>query len=207
MLGKIFAVLVIASFACGMATGRIDAVCASVLSGATEAVSLSISLLGMMMLWNGVIRALDKAGFTRLLTKCIAPVLRLMYPAASRAGIPLDDVAADYSANLMGLGNAALPIGMRAINRLKESGLPKDGSANDDMILFAVLNTTPLQLMPTTLIALRTAAGSSNPFEIIGPIWITSIATTVFGVFVCKAMAKLYRPNAKRARTIKTTFF
>lgn len=190
MLGKVFAVLVLSSFLCAGVSGNMAEVCGAAISGANEAVTLSISLLGVMCLWSGVIRTLDRAGLTKLLTRAIAPFLRLLYPKAYRAGTAVDDIAADYSANLLGLGNAALPIGMRAMRSLKQQGLPAPDTANDDMVMFAVLNTTPLQLMPTTLIALRSSHGSGNPFEILMPIWICSVATTVFGAVLCKTMAK-----------------
>ena len=193
MLGKIFAFMVIVSLICGGATGNIENVANGAISGAAEAVNLSISLLGVMCLWSGVIRTLDKAGVTEYLSKAISPLIRLVYPSAYKSKNSLSDIAASFSANLLGMGNAALPIGIRAMKSIKEQGLPADGTASDDMIMFAVLNTTPLQLMPTTLIAFRTAHGSANPFEIILPIWICSLATTVFGVLLCRAMSKLCR--------------
>ena len=198
MLGKVFAVLVLGAFICGGVSGNMAAVCEAAMNGASEAVTLSISLLGVMCLWSGVIRTLDHAGLTKLLSKAVAPILRLIYPKAYRTGNGIHDIAADYSANLLGLGNAALPIGMRAMCALKKNGLPAPDTANDDMVMFAVLNTTPLQLMPTTLIALRTAHGSANPFEIILPIWICSVATTVFGVILCKMLAAFNSRTAKQ---------
>ncbi|MGN1121535.1 MAG: spore maturation protein A, partial [Eubacteriales bacterium] len=124
MLGKVFAILVLSAFLCGGVTGNMAAVCRAALDGANEAVTLSLSLLGIMCLWSGVIRALDKAGLTKLLSKAVAPLLRLIYPTAYRLGTAVEDIAADYSANLLGLGNAALPIGMRAMCSLKKNGLP-----------------------------------------------------------------------------------
>jgi len=192
MLGAIFSILVIASFFCGMITGRMELVCQAVIKGAGDAVNLSIALLGMMCLWSGVIRTLNAAGFTRKLAKLISPLLRILYPKSFQAKNGIDDVAADISANLLGLGNAALPIGMRAMKGLKLTGLPRPETANDDMITFAVLNTVPFQLMPTTLITMRTVAGSQNAFEIILPIWICSVFTILFGTMVCKGLAKLF---------------
>lgn len=193
MLGKIFAFLVIASIIFGGINGKMDDVCAGALSGVNEAVNLSISLAGVMCLWSGIIRILDKAGFTRLLAKVFSPLLRIIYPKAYKMGIATDEIAADYSANFLGLGNAALPIGIKAMNKLKDEGLYRKDTANDDMVMFAVLNTTPLQLVPATLIALRQAHNSLNPYGIILPIWICSVATTIFGVIICKAFARFFK--------------
>ena len=191
MLGKVFAVLVISSFLFAGFSGNMAEVCTAAIDGANEAVTLSISLLGVMCLWSGVIRTLDKAGLTRILSKAASGLLKLIYPKVYKNTEAINNIAADYSANLLGLGNAALPIGIRAMNSLKKNGLPQPDTANDDMIMFAVLNTAPFQLMPTTLIALRSTYGSANPFEIILPIWICSAGTTVFGVILCKTFAKL----------------
>lgn len=192
MLGKIFSILVISAFICAGVTGNMASVCNAAIEGASEAVTISISLLGIMCLWTGIINTLDKAGFTKLLAKLISPVLRIIYPKTYAKHIAINDIAADYSANLLGLGNAALPIGMRVMNELKKTGIPSPECANDDMIMFAVLNTAPLQLIPTTLIALRTATNSSNPFEIILPIWICSALTFTFGIILCKILAKIF---------------
>lgn len=191
MLGKVFAVLVISSFLFAGFSGNMAEVCTAAIDGANEAVTLSISLLGVMCLWSGVIRTLDKAGLTRVLSKAASGLLKLIYPKVYKNTEAINNIAADYSANLLGLGNAALPIGIRAMNSLKKNGLPQPDTANDDMIMFAVLNTAPFQLMSTTLIALRSTYGSANPFEIILPIWICSAGTTVFGVILCKTFAKL----------------
>ena len=154
MLGKVFAILVILSLISGGFTGNMENVCNAAINGAAEAVNLSISMLGVMCLWSGVVRALDKAGITNMLAKIISPVLRLLYPGAYKKNISTDYIAANYSANMLGLGNAALPIGISAMKELKKEGLPSISTANDDMVMFAVLNTTPIQVIPTTLIAL-----------------------------------------------------
>lgn len=190
MLGKIFGVLTFSSFVFGALTGRMQQICDCVFDGANEAVELSVSLLGMMCLWNGIVRVLDKAGFTKWLSKLVSPLLRFMYPTAYKAG-KSDLIAADIAANILGLGNAALPIGISAMKALSECGLPNEHTASDDMIMFAVHNTAPFQLMPTTLIAMRIAAGSRDPYGIILPIWIVSCATITFGIFLCKALARL----------------
>ena len=192
MLGKIFAVLVLSAFACASVSGNMAEVCRAALDGAGEAVNLSLSLLGMMCLWSGLIRTLDRAGFTRALTGLLKPFLSCIYTKKTRQSAALNDIAADYSANFLGLGNAALPIGIRAMESLKKCGLPSPDTANDDMVMFAVAATVPFQLIPTSLGALRTAHGSASPFEILVPVWICMTATVLFSVVVCKLLAKVF---------------
>ena len=163
------------------------------MKGADDAVRLSGNMLGVVCLWSGIIRVLDKAGFTAFLSRLIAPLLHFMYPKAFQSGEAVKDIAADYSANLLGLGNAALPIGIRVMNALKVSSATKNDTASDEMIMFAVLNTAPIQLIPTTLIALRGAHGSDAPSEIILPIWICSIATFTFGIILCKLLSRVFK--------------
>lgn len=191
MLGKVFGILVVLSFITAGFSGNMKEVCNAILSGANDAVNLSVSLLGVMCLWSGVIRVLDKAGLTKILAKFISPILKLIYPASYNNKAAMDSIAADYSANLLGMGNAALPIGIKAMKELKKTGLPAPSAANNDMITFASLNTAPMQLIPATLIALRNTHMSSNPFEIIAPIWICSLLTTVFGIILCKTLSKI----------------
>lgn len=192
MLGKIFAVLVLSAFACASVSGNMAEVCRAALDGAGEAVNLSLSLLGMMCLWSGLIRTLDRAGYTRALTSLLKPLLLCIYTKKARQSAALNDIAADYSANFLGLGNAALPIGIRAMESLKKCGLPSPDTANDDMVMFAVAATVPFQLIPTSLGALRTAHGSASPFEILVPVWICMTATVLFSIVVCKLLAKVF---------------
>ena len=197
MIGIVFAVLVISSFISAGICGNIAEVGTAVITGADDAVKLSFSMLGVMCIWNGIIRVLDKAGFTKILAKIIAPILRIIYPSAYKDGYAISDISADYSANLLGLGNAALPLGIRAMNSLKKQGLPCKDTANDDMIMFSVLNTAPIQLIPATLIAMRTAHGSNNSSEIIAPVWICSLTITVFGVILCKILSRAGKSKCK----------
>lgn len=193
MLGKIFGCLSSVSIICAVMTGRTLELGNAILSGASAAVELVITLMGVMCLFTGVAKVLDIAGFTALIAKVLRPIFRLIYPTAYKRNIAIDEIASDFGANLLGLGNAALPFGIRAMKALCKLGLPLDETANDDMVTFAVLNTTPIQFMPTTLIALRMAAGSASAFDIVIPVWICSVATTAFAVLLCKLLSRICR--------------
>ncbi len=189
MLAKVFGILVLLSVICAAATGSLSSLALAVTQSAGDAVTLVLSLCGMMALWSGVIRVLEKVGAVAFLSRLVRPVLRVLYPHAARKNTGLDEIAAAFSANLLGLGNASLPLGIRAMQRLSESSTKTNDRASDEMILFAVLATTPIQLIPTTLLSLRFAHGSANPGCILLPIWICSVLTTLFGIFLCRLFA------------------
>lgn len=192
MLGRIFSVMIIASFIFGGLNGNMDAVCTEALSGACDAVKLSFNMLGVMCLWSGTVRVLDRCGATAVISRIISPIITLLYPNTKGNSNAINAVASSFSANFLGLGNAGLPLGLRAMNELKKLG-GGDGRANDETVLFAVINTAPFQLIPTTLIALLSAHGSALPSAILLPIWICSALTAVFAVFICRLLAIFFK--------------
>lgn len=199
LLGKIFAALVSSSFVFALLGGRMNELSAAILSGAEEAVRLSLSLLGMIGFWGGIVSVLNGAGVTALFAKLIRPLLRWVYPDAYRRQRGVDEIAANFAANLLGMGNAALPLGLAAMKKLSDcpDGMNRE-EASADMVTFAVLNTAPLQLLPTTLITLREAAGSVRPYEIIPPMLVCSVATMLFGVVLCRTAAFLRKIRRRR---------
>ncbi len=201
MLGKVFSCIIALSFLFAVFTGNMQALSECVTAAAGDAVTLSISLLGLTGLWSGVIRVLERAGAMKAFSRLLRPVLSLLYPAAARTGRGMDEIAANFAANLLGLGNAALPLGlsvMRALTpsetaeKAEETGKGENTEIREraallaDRFTFTVMNTVPPQIFPTTLIALRTAAGSENPCEILFPIWLCSLGTVLFAGFLCR---------------------
>ena len=194
MLGKIFGIIALLSFIIAIFTGRIDALGIAIAEGAGGAVQLIISLAGMMCLWSGIIRVLKAAGLMDFLAKLIAPVLKFMLPQTYNlkkqgnkdAESALQSVSANIGANMLGIGNAATPIGIDAMKKLDSLNI-----SPNDMITFVVFNCASLQFIPATLIALRSAAGSANVFEILPIVWLCSLATTVFAVIITKLLLRI----------------
>lgn len=185
MLGKIFGALCVISLICAAATGRLEGLGAAAAQGAVSAVTVSLGLLGAMALWNGIMRVLDAAGATKALAAVTAPLLRLVFPDAYRKQRGIPEITAAVTANMLGLGNAATPLSIAAMKVLAENGGDKvvsESRATDEMVTFAVLSTASLDIIPTTLLALRTAAGSVAPDEILVPVWICS------GLCACAAV-------------------
>ncbi len=188
ILGKIFSIISIISLIFAIFTGNLSQLAGAMLDGASKAVTLTLALVGTMGFWSGVMCVLQDIGVCRLLAKVIAPILKFIFPENCKKGIATDEIAANISANMLGLGNAATPIGIQAMKALSKAN-GDDGTASDDMITFVVMNTCAVSLMPTTLIALRRAAGSANPFSILIPVWICSVVCAAVAVFFAKAFA------------------
>lgn len=191
MLGKIFGIMTFIALVFGIITGRMQQVGGAAMNGAGKAVTLVISLAGAMCFWSGIMRVLEKTGITAKLTKAISPVLRLLFPrlAKENRSEVLGDISANISANLLGLGNAATPAGLKAMQKLKEIN-PNPGKASREMITFVLINCAAIQILPTTLISLRAVAGSVNPSAVIVPVWICSVAGFVLTVIICKLIRK-----------------
>ena len=145
--------------------------------------------MGTMCFWNGIMKVFDAVSATKVFSKLLKPLLRLIYSEKVLETDACGCICASMAANFFGLGNAALPLGIKAMKSIEKS--ENSTRAGKDMIMFAVLNTVPFQLVPTALIALRTAHGSKAPFDIILPVWICSAITICFAVFLCKMLSKI----------------
>ena len=182
MLSKIFSIMCAISFIFAAITGRMSELASAVVDGASRAITLSIALAGMMGLWCGVMRVLQKAGACRAVAKLISPLLRVAFPESYKKSVACEEIAANVSANILGLGNAATPFGIKAMKALSQANNDSP-RASDDMVTFVVMNTAPFSFMPTTIIALRAASGSTNPFEIIVAVWICSALSMLAAIF------------------------
>lgn len=197
MVGKIFAVLCLVSTAVATLTGNLPALGGAVFAGAERAVTLSLALLGMQCLWCGVLEVLRAAGCIGFVARLLSPFLRFAFPHAAETGIGREEICAALSANLLGIGNAATPFSLAAVRKMREEAPDKD-SATDDMITLAVLNSSSFSLVPTTLFALRRAAGSPRPTVILLPVLITSFICSSLSVLLCRACASAGRRRRKR---------
>ena len=178
-LSIIWTGLVTVSLVCGLVSGRLEAVSAAALSGASEAVTLCVSMAGALMLWNGVMELLRASGLAAGVSRLFRPVLRGLFPETGGDPETLSALSANLTANLLGLGNAATPFGIRAAERMSR----KCGdTASDELCRLVVLNTASIQLFPATVASLRSAAGCRTPLDILPAVWITSAASVVVGL-------------------------
>ena len=156
--------MAVVSVVCGAVYGRMEAVSAAALEGAGQAVRLCLSMAGMLCLWTGLMEVMDRCGLSRRLGRLFRPVLRRLLPQASRDPETLAAVTANVSANLLGLGNAATPMGIRAACRMARG---TEGVASDELCRLVVLNTASIQLLPTTVASIRAVCGSAAPLDIL----------------------------------------
>ena len=188
-MAVIWTALAAASVLCGLATGRMEAVSAAALEGAGAAVELALSMAGAICLWSGVMEVMHRAGLAEKLTRLLRPVLRRLYPAFAGDRAVMDHIAANVSANLLGLGNAATPMGLRAARAMAKR---TPGVASDELCMLVVCNTASIQLIPTTVASVRAAAGSGSPFDILPAVWLASALSVAAGILAATLLGKVW---------------
>lgn len=182
--------MAVLSILCGLATGRGDLVAAAAVEGAQAAVELCVSIAGMLCLWTGVMEIMLRSGLAEGLSRLLRPVLSALFPQVSGDRGVMDSISANVSANLLGLGNAATPLGIEAVRRMERKS---PGTASDAMCMLVVCNTASIQLIPTTVASVRAAAGSSAPFDILPAVWLSSALSVGVGISACKLFARIWR--------------
>lgn len=187
MMNKIFAAMLILSVICGAATGRIDEVCNAALNSCVEAVELFLYLLGGMCMWGGLMRIAEKAKITDMLSMLFKPFLKHIFRGLDFNGKAFHAICMNITANLLGLGNAATPLGLEAMKRLEQEEQPGDTTSRN-MIMFIVLNTASITLIPATAASLRIKHGSAEPMEILPCVLITSACALAAGLISAEAL-------------------
>lgn len=182
--------MVIMSVLCGAAGGHIGEVAAAAMAGSQAAVELCLSMAGAICLWTGVMEVMRQSGLTEVVRKLLRPVLGRIFPEFRQRRDIMDAVSANVSANLLGLGNAATPLGIQAAEMMaKDCG----GEASDALCRFVVCNTASIQLIPTTVAAVRAGAGCAAPFDILPAVWLSSLAALTVGLSVSKVLEQIWR--------------
>ncbi len=186
LLNYIWAGLILISVFCAVVTGRVPELSASIMSGAAGAVELVISLLGMMCLWTGLMKIADAGGVTQILSNLLHPLTKHLFPDCKKDSPAMKAICMNMTANLLGLGNAATPLGIAAMKELKKKNPTQ--TADNSMAMFVVINTASLQIIPTFMGTLRAKYGSPAPFDILPAVWATSVAALAAGVIVAKVL-------------------
>ena len=189
MLNIIWPVFIIISFMYAIVTGRVNEVNNGIFEAVSDAVELSITFLGTICLWNGIMEIVKKTTLIQKLTKLLNPLVKVLFPDLKHSQKAKEEISMNMVANLLGLGNAATPLGLKAMKTMQEENCKKDTLSNA-MAMFIVLNTASLQLIPTNVIAIRTSLNSANPTQIILPVWGATILAAVVGVLATKLITK-----------------
>lgn len=178
--------MVTLSLVFGLLSGSLDAVANAALEGARSAIELSLAMAGVLCLWSGVMEIMNACGLSAGLARLFRPLLRRLLPRASRDPETLAAVSANVSANLLGLGNAATPLGIRAARRMAKGC---GGVASDELCLLVVLNTASIQLIPATIASVRAAAGCKTPFDILPAVWLASVLSVAAGLTAARLLS------------------
>lgn len=178
------------SLVCALALGNESLLASAALEGAANAIQLGLNMAGVLCLWMGVMEVMQRAGLAEKLARALRPVLRRLFPDFSEDRGVMDTIAANVSANLLGLGNAATPLGLEAARRMSRR---TPGVAGDSLCMLVVCNTASIQLIPTTVAAVRMAAGCQTPFDILPAVWITSILSVLTGITSARICSKIWK--------------
>ena len=190
IMGWIFAIFVGSSCICAVLTGNGAELAAAIPAGAQAGITLAISLAGSLCLWSGVGALMKSVGITDFLTLWIRPALWKLFPSTKEESSLTGYLSGNICANFLGLGNAATPMGIQAV---QEFAKHSPTSASDEMCRFIVLNTASIQLLPTTVAAIRSSLGSKSPFDILPAVWLTSICAAAAGLGCAILLGKVWK--------------
>jgi spore maturation protein A len=189
MLNKIWPLFIIISFIYAFISGNIEKLNNGIFESTKKAVELCLTFLGTMCLWNGIMNIAYKSNLINFFVKILNPIIKYLFPEINKKEKIKKEISMNIIANIFGLGNAATPLGIKAMESMQEENENKNTLSNS-MMIFIVLNTASLQLIPTTIIAIRSSLGSENPFSIIMPVWCASICSIIVAIIVTKILIK-----------------
>lgn len=191
MLNKIWPFFIIISFIFAIITGNIENFNNSIFSSCSQAVDITIKLFGTMCLWNGLMKIVQETSLIKKLSNMISPLMKVLFPKMKKEDKEYKEITINIIANLLGIGNAATPLGIKAMQTMQEKN-PNKERITDSMAIFIVLNTASLQLIPSTVIAVRASLGSANAAQIILPVWIATIIADITGIIASKLLMKKF---------------
>ncbi len=190
MMNYIWGAMVIFSFIAAAFSGNMQALSDSVVTGGQDAVDLCIRLTGMMCLWGGIMKIAERAELTKVICKILSPLFSLLYKNVDKKSKTAEAMSMNITANLLGLGNAATPLGLEAMRRMQQENNNKL-AATDDMIVFVVMNSAAMRLIPTTVATLRTQFGSNSPMEIVPATWLSTLLSLSAGIITAKLISRI----------------
>lgn len=199
MLNILWPAFILISFIYAFLIGNIDKVNQSIFESATKSVELTLTFLGTICLWNGIMKIAQRTSFVQKLTKILKPIIDFLFPDIKNNEKAKEEIAMNMVANILGLGNAATPIGLKAMKTLQKENHKKDTITNS-MAMFIVINTASLQLIPTTVIAIRASLNSEQPTKIIIPVWGATIAAFIAAVTATKIFISINNKIIKKER-------
>ena len=191
VMSYIFTGILLVSILFSAITGRGSQLAAAVPSGADAGIKLAISMAGSICLWSGVGKLMERIGLTQVLSRLLHPLLIRLFPGTKTDPLLAGDLSANICANILGMGNAATPMGIRAVRRMVDPQRPR--VATDQMCRLIVLNTASIQLIPVSVAAIRSGLGCATPFDILPAVWVTSLCSAALGLLAAIVLGKVCR--------------
>ena len=190
LLNIVWPVFIIISFSFAIFSGNLENLNSSIFRSTTDAIELSINLLGTICLWNGIMNIASSTKLIDTISDFLKPIIKFLFPELKNNLKIQKEISMNMVANILGLGNASTPLGLKAMNSMQKENKDKE-KLTDSMMMFIVINTASIQIIPTTVIAIRNSLDSSNPTEIVFPVWIATIFAAITGVIVTKILIKI----------------
>lgn len=198
-MNYIWAIMILFSFVSAIFNGGMQSLSDAVIGGGQSAIDLCISLTGMMCLWGGIMNVAQQSGFTVLISRILSPVFRVLFKNVKKNSDTAQAVSMNVTANLLGLGNAATPLGLEAIKRMQKDNFNKNVATND-MTIFVVMNSSAMRIIPTTVAMMRSKYNSLSPMEIMPATWVCTAMSLTVGICVSKILGKIL--DAKDGRKL-----
>ena len=189
MLNILWPIFIIVSILYAIISGNLNELNIAINTSTENAVNLTLILIGTTCLWSGIMEIASNTNIINILSKVLKPIILYLFPNLNSNKKAFDNIVMNVIANILGLGNAATPLGLKAMNELQKENDNKE-KLSDNMMMLIVLNTASLQIIPTTVIAIRSSLGSENPTKIIFPVWISTFCAVIVGVIFCKILIK-----------------
>ena len=199
MMNYIWLFFIISSVIVGLYNGKMAEVSSAVLEASSSAVTLSLGLIGIMSFWLGLMYIAQKAGLLELIAKVFSPILHFIFPSVPKDNPVHADIAMNVTANALGLGNAATPMGIKAMEGLQSLNKNEKDTASDAMCVFLTINTAGIQLLPISVIAILMSLGDENPTDIIVPTILTTFSALIIGLITVRLLIKL-KPEGKNKK-------
>lgn len=190
MLNIIWPLFIVISFIYAFLSGNIERVSNGIFESLTDVVNLSLTFLGTMCLWNGIMEIAKKTTLIKKLTSFLKPLIKFLFPELTKNEKAKEEISMNIIANVLGLGNAATPLGLKAMKTMQKENKDKTTLSNS-MAMFILINTASIQLIPTNVIAIRNSLNSTAPTQIIFPVWIATIVAAISSIIAAKVFIKM----------------
>lgn len=189
-MNVIWVFIMIISIIIGIASGKAPDMVNSIIESTKSATENSLNIIGMICFWSGIMKVAEETGMIKKISKLVNPILKILFPKLKKNEEAKGFIALNMTANILGLGNVATPLGLNAMKKMQEENNEKD-TLTDEMLMLIVINTASIQLIPTSIIAIRAAHNSANPVEVVVPILIASFTAVVTGIILVKLKCKV----------------